>query len=154
MDEKIVNPFLDATINLFATTFSLEVTPGKAYVLENLLGHKWEISGVVAVLGSKRGVVAIRLHHLLVDNLLEKSGLSVSGDDERFEIVNGMVGELINIICGNAISEMSYPGIDISIPMVIQGENHRLAWPKIGPVVAIPFPTKWGNFEVQVCFQE
>jgi chemotaxis protein CheX len=154
MDVKLINPFLDATINLLGTTFSLEVTPGKPYVLENFVGHRWEISGVVAVLGSKRGVVAIRLHHLLVDNLLEKSGVEVSTEDERFETVNGMVGELINIISGNAISEITIPGIDISVPMVIQGENHRLAWPKIGPVVAIPFPTKWGNFEVQVCFQE
>ena len=154
MDVRLINPFLDATINLLETMFTLEVTPGKPYILENLLGHRWEISGVVGVLGSRRGVVAIRLHHLLLDKLLEKSGVVVTDEDERYETINAMVGELINIISGNAISEMSFPGIDISVPMVIQGENHRLSWPKIGPVIAIPFPTKWGNYEVQVCFQE
>lgn len=153
MDVRLINPFLDATINLLNTMFSLEVTPGDPYILENLLGHRWEISGVVGVLGAKRGVVAIRLHHVLVDKLLEKSGVVVSSDDERFDTINAMVGEFINIISGNAISGMSFPGIDISVPMVVQGENHRLAWPKIGPVIAIPFPTAWGNFEVQVCFE-
>jgi chemotaxis protein CheX len=153
MDVKIINPFLDSTVNLFRTMFSLEIQANPPYLLENFLSHRWEISGIVAVTGITRGVVAIRMHHLLVNKILEKSGVTVDSDEERFETINAMVGELINIISGNAISEMPYPDIDISVPMIVQGNNHRIAWPKIAPVVGIPFPTNWGIFEVQVCFQ-
>jgi chemotaxis protein CheX len=154
MDVKIINPFLNSTVNLFQTMFSLEIKPNPPYVLENFLSHRWEITGLVGITGITKGVVAIRMHHLLVNKILEKSGVEVADDDERYETINAMVGELINIISGNAISSMPYPDIDISVPMIVQGDNHRIAWPKIAPVIGIPFPTTWGIFEVQVCFQE
>ena len=122
--------------------------------MDNMLGHRWEISGLIAITGDTRGVVAIRLHHRLVDKLLEKSGVTVTEDDERSEIINGMVGELINIVSGNAISEIEGYQLDISVPVIVQGENHTIGWPKIAPVISIPFRTVAGDFEVSVCFKE
>lgn len=154
MNVKIINPFLSATVNMLKQMFGLDATAGSPFVLDNLIGHRWEISGLIAITGSTRGVVAIRLHHVLVNKLLEKSGVEVGNDDERSEVINGMVGELINIVSGNAIGEIQGYQLDISVPMIVQGENHTIAWPKIAPVICIPFRTNAGDFEVAVCFKE
>jgi chemotaxis protein CheX len=154
MNVKIINPFLAATTNMLKQMFSLDASPGAPYIMDNMIGHRWEISGLIAITGDTRGVVAIRLHHVLVDKLLEKSGVQVTNEDERSEVINGLVGELINIVSGNAIGEINGYSLDISVPMIVQGDNHSIAWPKIAPVVCIPFRTKAGDFEVAVCFKE
>lgn len=154
MDVKIINPFLTATINLLEQTFGLAATAGTPFVLDDLVRHRWEISGLIAITGETRGVIALRMHHLLVDKLLVKSGLEVKDEKERVEMTTSMVCELINIISGNAIGAISDYDLDISVPMVVQGKGHLISWPKIAPVVCIPFRTPSGDFEVSVCFKE
>lgn len=153
MDARIVNPFLDAAVNLLKQTFDLDATPGKAFVLDNLIGHRWEISGLVGIMGDAKGVVVIRMHQILVDKLLEKSGIIVDDEEERREVLNGMVGELVNVIGGNAIGILNDYNLDISVPMIVQGPSHRIAWPKIAPVVCVPFRTSAGDFEIALCFK-
>jgi len=64
-----------------------------------------------------------------------------------------MIGELVNIVAGNATTAID-GSIDISPPVVVYGQNHNIAWPKTIPVIAIPFTTAMGPFEVAVCFKE
>ena len=154
MNVKIINPFLNATSNMLKQMFGLEANSGAPYVMDTMGGHRWEISGLIAITGDSRGVVALRMHHVLVDKLLEKSGVKVANEAERSEVINGMVGELINIVSGNAIGEIQGYNLDISVPMIVQGTNHSISWPKIAPVICIPFRTSAGDFEVSVCFKE
>lgn len=151
MDVKIINPFLVSTVNLFAKMFFLEVHAHDPYLMTNLLSHRWEITGLLGITGSTKGVIAIRFPSLLVDKLLKITGIHVTNEEDREDTINGMVGELINIISGNAISSFVNQNIAVSVPIIIQGYDHRINWPKIAPVVGIPFLTKAGNFEVQVC---
>jgi chemotaxis protein CheX len=153
MDVKIINPFLSATINLLEHTFGLTATNGTPFLLEDLVRHRWEVTGLIAITGSTRGVIALRMHHLLVDKLLAKSGLEVADEKERVELTTSMVSELINIISGNAIGNIEGYDLDISVPMVVQGKGHLISWPQIAPVVCIPFRTSAGDFEVSVCFK-
>lgn len=153
MDAKIINPFLSATLNLFQTMFGIEATAGKPFVMDHFLSHKWEITGVLGITGQAKGIVAIRLHSLFVNKLLEKSGVCYETKKEREELIDAMVGELVNIISGNAIGVLSDYDLDISVPLTIQGINHRIAWPKIAPVICVPFRTPVGEFEMDVCFK-
>lgn len=154
MNAKIINPFLDSTVGMLKNMFGLSAEAGSPYVLDNLLSHRWEISGLIALTGDTRGVIAIRLHAVLVNKLLEKSGVETGDENERLETINAMVGELVNIVGGNAIGTIEGYNLDISVPVVVQGENHRIAWPKIAPVVCVPFRTSAGDFEIAVCFKE
>lgn len=149
-----INPFLASTLNLFQTTFSVEPTAGKPYVLKDLLKHRWEISGVMVLTGSAIGVVAIRLTRLLSNKLLERSGLKYSTQDERENLVKDLVGELVNIIAGNASNRLEDYDIKISVPFVVQGENHTVSWPDRSPIVCIPFTTPFGPFEVNISMIE
>ena len=152
MDVSIINPFLTATLNLFETMFRITATPGKPYVMERELGHRWEISGILGVTGDYHGVVAVRLSRVLADKMLERSGIATSSEGEREDTLYGMIGEMVNIIAGNASSVIKRP-LEISPPVVVYGQNHNIAWPRTIPVVAIPFTTTIGPFEVAVCFK-
>lgn len=153
MDANIINPFLAATMNLFKEMFGIEATAGKPFIMDNFLSHKWEITGVLGLTGQAKGVVAIRLHSLFVNRLLEKSGVTFETEAEREELIDAMVGELVNIVSGNAIGQLIGYDLDISVPLTIQGANHRIAWPKIAPVMCVPFRTPSGDFEIDVCFK-
>jgi len=153
MDIAIINPFLSASLALFKDMFAIEAKAGAAYLLGDQVGHRWEISGVLGITGDYHGIVAFRLPRMLADKLLEKSGVTTATEAERTDTVNGMIGELANIISGNASNKFVDHSIDISPPIVVIGENHQISWPKIAPVVGIPFQTPFGPFEVDICIK-
>ncbi len=73
---------------------------------------------------------------------------------EREELVKEMVGEMVNIIAGNASTTLENYRINISVPFVIQGSNHAVTWPHKAPIISIPFSTPFGPFEVNVSMIE
>jgi chemotaxis protein CheX len=154
MKAALVNPFLTATIELFEKTFGVVPQPGEAYLDERASKHRWDISAVMVLTGSAIGVVAVRLTRVLADKLLRKSGVTWSSDEERSSLCDGMVGELVNIISGNAAGKLSGYDIEISVPLVVQGENHTVSWPDSAPILSIPFSTDFGPFVVNVSLIE
>ncbi len=153
MDAAIINPFLNASLDVFRTMFGITANPTAAYLVKDQINHRWEISGVLGLTGECQGIVAVRLPRILADKLLERTGVKTSSEEERADTVYGMVGEVTNIISGNASGKIVNRSIDISPPVVIIGENHQISWPKIAPVIAIPFTTQFGPFEVNVCMK-
>jgi chemotaxis protein CheX len=154
MNVAYVNPFLSSTIELFERTFAVSPVAGEIFLDGSARKHRWDISAVMVLTGSAIGVVAIRLTHLLADKLLRKSGVTWNGDDERDSLCDAMVGEMVNIIAGNAAGKLAGYEIEISVPIVIQGENHTVSWPERAPIVGIPFHTDFGPFMVNVSLIE
>ncbi len=144
-----INPFLQATINLFRQTFGIVPDVGTPYLVDDFHSHRWEISGVMILTGSAIGVVSLRLSRLLASKLLDKSGVCVDEED-RESIISGMIGELVNVISGNAATVLSGYDIRVSVPFVVQGKDHSISWPDRAPVMGVPFITKYGPFAVYV----
>ncbi|HBG65356.1 MAG TPA: chemotaxis protein CheX [Treponema sp.] len=153
MDASIINPFLSACEEAFATMFNIIPQHKEPYLLDPLAGHKWEISGLVAVSGDEMGVIAFRLHRILAAKMLEISGVPVDSPEERDEMMNQLVSEFTNIITGNAVSSISSENILVSAPVIRTGENHVIPWPRSTHVIAVPFTTRQGSFEVNICFR-
>lgn len=153
MDAKIINPFLSSSVTMFRTMFQLEVTPAAPYLLKKEIAHRWEISGIIGITGDYKGIVAIRLSRLLADKMLQRSAIVVTSDQEREETLYGMIGELINIVAGNASAHFT-DNLDISPPIVVYGQNHTIAWPRSIPVICIPFASSLGPLEIAVCFKD
>lgn len=149
-----INPFLSSTLNLFESMSGNEPSVGQKTLLQNLHSHRWEISGIIGVTGPAEGVVALRLTFPLVSALLEKSGLTFKDELEQKEMITSMVGEMTNIIAGNALGEIQQYDLDISVPIVIQGKDHSISWPKNNPIISIPFRSPLGVFEVNVSLKE
>ena len=90
--------------------------------------------------------------YLLANKMLELSGLKCKPEDYE-DMAVGLVSEFTNIISGHAVTVLSEYNLDISPPFCVMGHNHMIAWPKNYPVIAIPFVTSYGPFEVDVCFK-
>ena len=149
-----INPFLDSTINLFENMLGQKPNVGMTSLIKSLHSHRWDISGVIGVTGAAEGVVALRMTAHLVDGLLDQSGLAPEGEEERKEIISSMVGEMTNVIAGNALGGIREYDLDITVPFVVQGQNHSISWPRNNPVIGIPFHTSIGFFEVDVSLKE
>ncbi len=150
MDAKIINPFLMSAINMFKEMFNFTPENGKPYLVEGFANHRWDISGVIGIVGSTEGVIVIRLTRSMAFRLLIESGLKTDDAEETNSMINGMVGEFANIISGNALNMISSKKVDVTVPITIQGTNHTISWPNKGPIVGIPFYTPFGPFEIQV----
>lgn len=152
MEAIVINPFLEATINLFSRMFDLKPDPGEPHLVDAFGNHRWEISGVISFLGNNTGIVVIRLPQHLADKLLDLSGMNCETEEQRHQLVAEMVGEFTNIIAGNAAGILYEKNINLAIspPIVIQGKNHRINWPDHAPIIGIPFITKYGPLTVDV----
>jgi chemotaxis protein CheX len=154
MNASYINPFLSSTIDLFEKTFGVTPVPGEAFLDDRSRKHRWDISAVMVLTGSAIGVVAIRLTRLLADKLLRKSGVQWANEEERESLCDGMVGEMVNIISGNASGQLQGYEIEISVPIVVQGENHTVSWPERAPIIGVPFSTDYGPFLINVSLIE
>ncbi len=150
MDATIINPFLQSAINMFKEMFYFTPEHGKPYVVEGFGNHRWEISGIIGIVGSTEGVIVIRLTRSLAFRLLKEAGMEGKNAEEINDLINGMVGEFANIISGNAINMITQKKVDITVPITIQGTNHTISWPNKGSIIGIPFHTPHGPFEMQI----
>lgn len=151
MNAETIKPFVQFTIIMFREMFNFTPTYGKAYIVKDLNEHKWEISAAVGIMGAIEGIFVIRLKRVLAFKLLNDSQMAYSTSSEITEMITAMVGEFANIICGNALNTISGEGkTDVTVPFTIQGTNHTIVWPAKGDVIAIPFETPHGSFEVHI----
>ena len=151
MKAKYINPFLKASLNLFRDFLGMDVTEGKPYLIKDPTDLN-EVSGIIGLAGETVGAVVISFSKQtavkIVSKLLGENQMGLNND-----VLDG-VGELINIIAGNAKKDLLDFRISISIPGVIVGKNSSIRWPKGIPVVTIPFKSDLGDFTVNVSLKD
>lgn len=158
MDTSIVSAFAQAAKLTFKDMFSLEAADAGPRELSGSEDHGWDITGMVGLAGQAQGVVALRFSQDLVVSLLERSGVA-SGSEDRRQLESGLVGEMINIVAGQAISAIRDIDIEIAPPVIVRGPKHKIGWPNIAPVVSISFalpqasqaPEPSRGFELDLC---
>lgn len=142
-----INPFIVSNLETFAKMVGAEAKPSKP-VLKQDARLDYDISGIIGLSGKIIGTVAM--------SFPEASALAICnkfmGADLRemnAEILDA-VGELVNIVAGNAKKGLSEFDIEISLPSVIVGRNHRIVEPKGCLSFVIPFVCALGNFHMAV----
>ncbi len=151
MKAQFINPFLKASIGLFKDYLGLQAEAGKPYLLSDPQ-HLDDVSGIIGLAGETRGAVVLSFSRETAIRMVSK----MAGQEYRLlgnEVLDG-VGELINIIAGNAKQDLLDFRIEISLPGVITGNSYKIRWPEGIPVVAIPFTTELGPFTVNVSLKE
>ena len=151
MQAKYINPFLKASMNLFREYLGLQAVSGKPYLLANPQELD-KVSAIIGLAGDTRGAVVLSFSRETAIAIISKMvghELKVLGN----EVLDG-VGELVNIIAGNAKQDLQEFRIEISLPGVITGNSYKVHWPEGIPVVAIPFQTELGPFTVNVSLKD
>lgn len=153
MDVKIINPFLVAAIHVLKTMASVEPTPGKPFLKKDssALG---DVSAVLGITGDARGSMALTFTEPCIKAIV--SNLFGTPVTEFNEEVTDAVGELANMICGDARRRLGEQGISLQagIPTIIAGKGHSITHINSGPRLAVPFQTPGGSFVVEVAFNK
>lgn len=153
MDARLINPFLVATIHVLGTMANIKPNPGKPFIKKDgaALG---DVSAIIGISGVARGSMALTFSEsaimAIVSNLLGIEATEVN------EEVKDAVGELTNMICGDARRRLSEDGLALQggIPTIVSGKNHSISHISNGPHLAIPFTTPHGGFVVEVAFNK
>lgn len=152
MDVTLINPFINATINVLETMAFVTVTPGKPYAKRDNTAVG-DVTGVLGLTGVANGTIAVTFEEncilTVVSNMFGEEMVSLNDD------IADAVGELTNMISGQARKELDDVGrvFKAAIPSVITGRNHTIRHYTNGPKIAIPFKTDGGNFTIEVCFE-
>ena len=150
IDANIINPFLNGTIAVFEQMLYMKPDYGKPFLVERGINHRWEITGIIGMVGDGEGIVALRLTNFLLEKLLDKTGLQIDSEEERPSIMNGLISELVNVISSKATAKLKDYEIRLTPPFTVQGKNHKISWPSQTPIIAVPFRTQYGPFEVEL----
>lgn len=150
MDVKLINPFINATINVLETMAFVTVSAGKPYVKKDNTAVG-DVTGVLGLTGVAHGTIAVTFEEKCI--LTVVSNMLGEAMDQLNEDIADAVGELTNMISGQARKELDEVGkvFKAAIPSVITGRNHTIRHYSDGPKIAIPFETNGGAFTIEVC---
>jgi chemotaxis protein CheX len=137
--EQYIQPFVDVCLEVFKNFLGCDISAERPYFVNKESVNDWDISAVIGLTGEARGAVVISMKTKLAVRLTGALTGSVhAGIDE--EVVDA-IGELVNIIAGNAKRglEESFHLI-ISLPTFVEGKNHSIKWPsEQARIISIPF---------------
>jgi chemotaxis protein CheX len=148
MDVRYINPFVSAVQHVFKTMLDLGIFVSKATVrgkerpaseVSAVIGLSGPVTGTVALCFSKQ--VAVR-----VASAFTGKTLSIHEPDELVDAL----GELANMVAGQAKVKLPPSGISISLPQVIIGDQHREIEPAVSPILLLPCDSPLGRFSVEV----
>jgi len=149
LDVKIVNPFINATLNVLETMAFVKSEPQKPYLKKENVA-KGDVSGIVGFTGETNATVFITFDEPCIVKIV--SNMIGEQINEINDEIKDAVGELTNMISGQARKELEEMGklFQGGIPSVVSGKNHELLPMTKGPRIAIPFKTDFGSFTIEV----
>jgi chemotaxis protein CheX len=153
MDVRYVNPFIQATTHVLDTLAHIATQAGKPFIKKDKIA-RGDVTGVIGLTGKMRGTVSVSFSEPCI--LAIVSGMFGEDMKEMNEEIRDAVGEISNMISGQARRKLEEDGLSLSaaIPTVIMGKNHSLSHFTTYPVIAIPFQTEKGEFTIEISFEE
>ena len=150
VDVRVINAVLKSTTNVlqqFGVSSIKMEKPVLKSPLEPLLG---EVSSVVDIKSTHfQGFLCISFDKTsyleVVSSMLMEEQTELNAENQD------AVGEINNIIFGNAKGEISNFGVQMTVPRVLIGVNQIVPSPKGSAGMLIPFSTSKGNFSILVC---
>jgi chemotaxis protein CheX len=150
MDVRYINPFLVAVQNVFNTMVKVPFKLGKPHLKDEAI-PLYEISGIIGLSGGVTGSVVISLSKQIACQLA--SALSGEAITELNDDCADAIGEIANMIAGNAKKDLPGEHNCISIPSVVVG-RHKVTYPRGVPIIAIPCETSAGRLAIDVALKE
>lgn len=153
MKIEYIQPFINATRTVLGTMAQIESKPKKPYLKnEGDFAAFGDISSVIELTGECRGSIGLSFTTdciLTVANQMLGENYGALNDE-----VADMVGELVNMISGDARRQLVKLGFSFSagIPEIQRGEDHEIIHSVSERIIVIPFTTNSGEFFIETCF--
>jgi len=149
VDVRYINPFLEAVNSVLTTMGGVTPRPGKPFLKKDskALG---DVTGIIGITGDATGSLSITFTEpcikAIVANMLDISVPAINKD------VLDAVGEITNMICGDARRRLQKENINLSgaIPTIVSGKDHSVRHISNSPVLVVPFETDNGGLVIEV----
>lgn len=151
MDQSLITPFIHSIQNVFTTMLQLPVEIGDPSLKrERTATH--DVSGIIGVSGEMVGTIVMSMPIDVAESVVSLfTGESFETNSPDFA---DAVGELVNMVSGNAKAEFQRKGVSISCPSVVIGSNHVVSTQSGTPCVKIPCSTDCGEVVLEVALRE
>ena len=143
MKAAYINPFVDAVIRLFQTMMTLTVTIGEPALNTKARPHH-DVSGDI------HGRVVVSMPEPLA-TVLASELLGDTIDRLDADCIDA-VGEIANMIAGNAKTDFPGGASAISVPQVVIGRE-KVPYPDATPIISIPCDTVKGSLQIDVALK-
>jgi chemotaxis protein CheX len=136
---RYIKPFVEVTLSTFKEFVGIDIDPKNPFFLDPEKEFGWDISSVIGLSGAVKGAVIISMKQELAIRVTEI--LTETTHEELDADVVDAVGEIVNIVAGNIKPKVpNGDRIVISIPTIVKGKEHYIAWPsKQTRILCIPF---------------
>ncbi len=152
MKAEYVNAFYKATVDVFRMMIDIEVEQGQITVTEGLISSR-DANVILGVTGDLRGSI---LFSFPKDMTLEMVYIMSSMRMEEIDnFVSSALGEVANIIGGNALSNLAAANYtcDIVPPQILIG-NYQSVSMANEKALRIPLMTNIGEFDITIYLKE
>jgi chemotaxis protein CheX len=152
MDAKLLNPFIQAAVDVLKAEVGVEVTRGNLSLQKSALTSD-DITVLINLIGDVYGVVMY--------GMPTSTGLGMVSEimGQAFSDLDSLalsgVAELGNVVSGQATIRFSEAGYNsnISTPMVLKGKGIEISTLDF-PRIVVPLETKFGVFTVHLALRE
>lgn len=148
MDVRYINPFIASVKKVFKTMLGTEVTVGKPTILLANGEPSSDVSAVIGLSGDAAGCVVLCLPMQTATAVASKfAGVEMTKDHPDF---SDALGELANMVAGQAKAHLDGLSVSISLPSVIIGREHVVSQSRQRPRLLLPCESVLGTFTVEV----
>lgn len=147
MDVQLINPFVIAVQRVFETMVHTKATVGTP-TLRMEANPVHDVSGVIGFSGDAVGCVVLSFPMDVACRVA--TAFAGTEIDQNHPDFTDAIGELANMVAGNAKTEFSGMKISVSLPSVITGKGHTVAHPTQIPRIVIPCETDLGSVFIEI----
>jgi chemotaxis protein CheX len=145
---EYVNPFIASTMAVFETMAATTLRRGTPFVKQGYQPSH-EVSAVMGLSGKAKGTVVLSVDRdvavrVAATMLQEDVPSSITPD------VADAMGEMANMIAGQAKAQLNQFAMTLSLPTVITGKGHCIEFPKNAMRICVPFSCDWGSLCLEV----
>jgi len=150
MDVRYINPFMRSIRNVFQTMLKMDVALQKPHVKTDGRACA-DVSGVIGFSGDATGCVVLSFPQDVACKIASQfAGMTITLESP--DLIDA-IGELANMVAGNAKKDFEGVRISISLPSVIIGEDHIVGQSRMVPRLVIPCGSPLGDFYVEVAMK-
>lgn len=149
MDVRNIQPFIDATGEVFATMLECQPKMGKIR-LPSPADKTSNVTAVIGLSGTVRGACSLSFPPGTGTQIARRI-LHTEDALADAEIIDAL-GEVANMVAGCAKAKIVGGDIAIGLPTIIRGENYVLEHPTGSVTLVVPFESPLGAFQLNVTF--
>lgn len=143
--QRLVEALTQSTQSIFQTMCGFDMKPaGIQHMVTNRAQH--ELNGIISISGKLKVTLVLSLSKELAFNVV-KAFLGAPADSVNSDVID-VVGELTNMICGNAKERLSIQGLSLGLPTVVAGPSMIVAFESGLDISQLSFESAEGSMSV------